>query len=318
MRAKCSEGEFIELFSTLGPTETARKLKITLRTVLKRRHNIERLGKVVINSPRITAGRPLAPVEHQARIGLQVDDGVILVGGDAHIWPGPPSTAMRAFTEFCKGVDGERPKAVILNGDVLDFPQVSRFLPIGWETMPTVQHEIEEAQDQLSKIEKATFRTRKIWTLGNHDSRFETRLAHLAPEYAKVHGVHLKDHFPNWEPCWAVWVNDNTVIKHRFKGGIHAVYNNAVFSGKHIITGHLHSAKVTPFTDYNGTRYGVDTGCLAETSARQFVDYTEDSPKNWISAFCVLTYVKGVLLWPELVVVVDEDHIQFRGKIIHV
>lgn len=316
--ASCSDEEFIKLFTTIGPTKLAKKFDISVRGVFKRRDRLEQYYKNVLHTPNLSRERRVHAVEHPPRYQIEVNDGVVLVGADAHIWPGPKSTAMRAFIKFCKGVDGERPKAVIMNGDVLDFPQISRHLPIGWETLPTVENEIESAQDILSEIEKATFKAEKIWCLGNHDGRFETRLANLAPEYAKVHGVHLRDHFPNWTPCWSTWINDDTVIKHRFKGGIHAVYNNTVQSGTHIVTGHLHSAKVTPFTDYNGTRYGVDTGCLAETFARAFTDYMEENPRNWRSAFCVLTYYKGKLLIPELVLTLDEEHVQFRGKVISV
>ncbi len=60
------------------------------------------------------------------------------------------------------------------------------------------------------------------------------------------------------------------IIKHRYKGGVHATHNNTVSSGVSICTGHLHSLKVTPYSDYNGVRYGVDTGTLAETDGPQF------------------------------------------------
>lgn len=314
--ATCSDSEFIQLYRQVGPLETARRLNIAPRNVFKRRGVLEKKYQTVIVAPSEgngARGRSWKPSEHPQRLSVNVQNGIVLVGSDAHLWPGDESLITRAFIKFCKEL---KPQAVILNGDVMDFPNVSRHPPIGWETIPHVQDEVEHAQEILSRIEKATFKARKIWTLGNHDARFETRLATVAPEYGRVHGVHLRDHFPNWEPCWSIWVNDDTVIKHRFKGGVHAVYNNAVFSGKNIITGHLHSAKVTPFTDYNGTRYGVDTGCMAHCGARQFVDYTEDSPKNWVSAFCILTFVDGQLLWPELVSAFDDTRVQFRGKLI--
>jgi hypothetical protein len=59
---------------------------------------------------------------------------------------------------------------------------------------------------------------------------------------------------------------------------------------------------------------------LAHTDAKQFVDYTEDNAKSWRSAFAVLTYHNGRLLWPELVVVSSEKNgsIDFRGKVIDV
>ena len=109
-----------------------------------------------------------------------------------------------------------------------------------------------------------------------------------APEFAKVAGIHLRDHFPDWESGWSCWINNDVVIKHRFKGGIHAPHNHTLWAGRTIVTGHLHSAKVMPISDYNGTRWGVDGGCLADTGAKAFLDYTEDSPKNWRSGFVSL------------------------------
>lgn len=259
-----------------------------------------------------------APVEPSTtfpgRLEYEIDTGIVLVGSDCHYWPGPPSVTHRAFVHFCREL---RPKMVVLNGDVVDMATVSRHPPIGWERRPTVQEEIEAAQERLHEIQQAAGRVPRIWTLGNHDARFETRLASAAPEYAKVHGIHLHDHFPGWDRGWSCWINSHVVIKHRLRGGMHATWNNTIYSGKSAVTGHLHSAQVRPFTDYNGTRYGVDTGCIADTYGPQF-GYMEDSPRNWISAFGVLTFYKGKLLAPELVMKVDEKQVQFGGKVIKV
>jgi len=252
--------------------------------------------------------------EYPQRVMLSVPDGVVLVGSDAHYWPGEASPAHRAFVKFCKEL---KPRAVIMNGDALDAATVSRHPPIGWEKQPKLVDEIETCKERLHEIEKASGRVQRVWNLGNHDARFETRLATVAPEYAKLHGVHLRDHVPLWEPAWSTWINDS-VVKHRFKGGMHAPHNNTLWAGKSMVTGHLHSAKVQPITDYNGTRYGVDAGCLADVWGPQFTDYTEDAPKNWRSAFCVLTFIAGELLQPELVLARDEKHVEFRGKIIEV
>jgi hypothetical protein len=256
------------------------------------------------------------------RVEFGVEDGLVIVGSDAHYWPEIKSTAHRAFVRAC----GELPnvKAVVMNGDVFDGASVSRHPPIGWEARPTVTQELEACKDSLGEIvaalSKQSGKPRTVWTLGNHDARFETRLATVAPEYAKIHGVHLKDHFPTWETAWGVWINDEVVIKHRYKGGIHATHNNTVNSGKTIVTGHLHSLKVTPFTDYNGDRWGVDTGTLAQVNGPQFMDYMEDGPANWRAGFVVLPFVSGRLLWPEVVHVIDEEAglVSFRGRVWHV
>lgn len=310
-----SDADFERMFKEVGPTEMASRLKIRERNVYDRRQRLEaKLGRQITGPDH--HNRTRFHIDHPQRIRLDVPDGVVLVGSDGHYWPGEVSTAHRAFVKFAKDM---KPKAVVFNGDAFDGASVSRHPPIGWAGLPTVQDEIEACQDRLDEIVKAMPKgCRKVWTLGNHDSRFETRIATVAPEYAKVAGVSLKDHFPLWEPAWSCWVNNDCVIKHRFKGGIYAPANNTLWAGKTMVTGHLHSSKVQPITDYNGTRYGVDTGCLAEPFGEPFIDYTEDSPRNWRSGFCVLTFIDGKLLAPELVSVWDEGVVQFRGELVEV
>lgn len=316
-RAKCSDAEFIKLIETEGPRATSRFLRQHISSVHKRRRSLEGLYRRQITSPRTgNANVTRHNAEHAARLHYDCLNDHVLIGSDAHIWPGPQTTAMRAFIKFAAEM---KPRVLILNGDVVDLPQISRHPPIGWDQHPTVADEIEAAQAILAEIEDAVpANTKLCWTLGNHDSRFETRLATVAPEYARLNGFHLKDYFPAWDACWAAWLNHDVVVKHRYKGGVHATHNNTVSSGKHIVTGHLHSAKVTPYTDYNGTRYGIDTGCLADPNAQAFVDYTEDNPKNWVSAFGVLTFKNGKLLPPELATVWDKKHIAWRGQLIEV
>jgi len=143
-------------------------------------------------------------------------------------------------------------------------------------------------------------------------------LAANAAAYEGVQGFRLRDHFPAWHPCWGVWINQACVIKHRIRGGIHATRNNTLAAGITTVTGHLHSLKVTPLSDYNGTRWGVDTGTLADPYGEQFADYTELSPTDWRSGFAVLTFRGGRLMWPELAHVVEEGVVEFRGAIIEV
>ena len=314
-QAATNDADFMRLFQQMGPHELSRHLGQNIRSIYGRRRNLEALYGTQIRAPDITRSTRRAE-DHAAIIPLKVQNGVVLVGSDAHIWPGDMTTAMRAFVKFCKDM---RPAAAIMNGDVMDFPQVSRHPPIGHQKLPDLAEEIEAAQDQLHEIELATPKSCKlIWTLGNHDSRFEVRLATVAPEYARLHGHSLKDHFPAWSACWRCDINDDVTVKHRHKGGIHAPHNSTMWAGKTMVTGHLHSQKVTPFTDYNGTRYGVDTGMLGAPDAQAFLDYTEGNPLNWRSGFAVLTFKDGRLLFPELVTVWDEKHVQFRGEVIKV
>lgn len=253
--------------------------------------------------------------DHPGVIPLKIENGIVLIGSDSHYHPGIVSTAHRAFVHFCKEL---KPKIVIKNGDELDGARISRYAPIGWENRPDLKSEIEAVKERLAEIEAACVGAERIWPCGNHDARFETRLATLAPEYAKIHGVHLKDHFPKWKPCWQSLINKSVVVKHRMKGGIHATRNNTLLAGKSIITGHLHSLKVAPHTDYNGTRWGVDCGTLADPYGEQFYNYTETNPLDWRSGFIVLTFTKGEMHWPEVVFVKSAGVVDFRGQLIRV
>lgn len=305
----CSDAELIELIGLHGMRGAAERLGIGERRVYERRRAIEkRLGRAV-NSPN---SRAISPT-HPARLEMEIHHGIIMIGSDHHYWPGPASTAHRAFVKLCKDLS---PALVVANGDVLDGATISRHPPIGWEKNPPLKEELEVCSERLGEIAMAAKKAERVWCLGNHDARFETRLATVASEYAEICGLHLKDHMPDWSGCWSLWVNDDLVIKHRFKGGIHAPHNNTLWAGKTVVTGHLHSQRVSPFTDYHGTRWGVDCGTMADVHKPNpaFVDYTEDNPLNWRSGFAVLTYEDGMLLTPELVRVIDDGLCEFRGK----
>lgn len=313
--AKIPDQDFITDFTSIGPAAMAKKYETPISSILRRRRVIEKRHNLNLSVKDPADGRRqwVRPV-YPERLEWSMPDGVVLVGSDAHIWPGPHTIMMRAFHKFCKE---QKPKAVILHGDVLDFATISRW-PGNWEDRPTVQQEIEAAQDYLHNLSSDTPRNCKLaWPQGNHDARLESKIANSLPELVKLKGVHLKDWFPGWEPCWSVWINDQVVVKHQFKTSLHAPHLNTLWAGKTIVTGHLHNARVVPFDDYNGRRYGVDSGCLAEPFARQFL-YLQDNPRNWRSAFCVLTFRSGELLQPELVLAWDDKHVEFRGELIKV
>lgn len=253
----------------------------------------------------------------KGRVHVNLSDGVMVDFSDCHYWPGLVSTSHRALVKLCKVL---KPKLVVANGDVLDGARISRHARIGWQNAPKVQDEITTCQERLREVERASRDAELVWTFGNHDARFETYLANTVPEYAGVAGFSLKEHFPAWKPCWSLLVNGDTIVKHRWKGGrgANATYGNVKESGANIFTGHLHSSKTTPYTDVRGTRFGVDSGTLADPQGPQFEDYMEMNPTDWREGFVIATFAKGNLLWPEHVHVIAPGKISFRGQIIEV
>jgi hypothetical protein len=310
---KISDEEFLRIWEELkSPVKVARFTGISERRVHSRRRSLE--NKLKLN---LAVGKPIHIQKARHEAGLT--DGIAIIFSDAHFWPGIRTTA---FKGLLWAINELKPHIVIANGDIFDGSSISRHVRINWSAVPNVKQELEACQAALKEIEdaceKARHHTQLIWPLGNHDSRFESRLSEAAPQFEGVGGTALKDHFPKWHPCWSCWLSDNVVVKHRYKGGVHATHNNTVNSGVTTITGHLHSLKVTPFGDYNGTRWGVDTGTLAEIDGPQFIDYLEDGPVNWRSGFAVITMKDSKPLWPELVSKHAEGIINFRGQLIDV
>jgi hypothetical protein len=306
----CSDEEFVRLFQTLGATETAKTIGITERSVYARRANLARFEPITAPTRQAT--------NFPGRLPLEIRNGTALIGSDFHIWPGEPSTCLRAFKKFVADI---KPNAVILNGDVLDLPRASRHPALNWERAPDPQEEVEAVQDHLSDIEKSCKRgTRKIWTLGNHDARWEMTFANTLPQMRGVKGVHLHDHFPTWERAMSCFINEGieggaTMVKHRWKGGMNATRANTLNAGVSMVTGHLHSQNVRPLSDYRRhDRYGVDTGCVADKEHRAFT-YTEDAALDWRSGFALLTSRDGILMPPELITKMDAKTVWFRGQL---
>jgi len=312
-----SDEEFIMLFQMYkSPSVMAAELGMSERSIYARRNALE--GRYEIQLETVEVKNRVEPKPPQLDLGIL--NGTVIVFSDAHFWPGIRTTAYDGLIWAIKNL--ENVKAVINNGDAFDGASISRFPRIGWDKTPSLIDEVRACEIALGEIEDEAKKVNKnvklMWPLGNHDARFENRLAANAPQYEHIKGFSLKDHFPAWHPCWSVWLNQNVVVKHRWKGGIHATHANTLNAGVSMVTGHLHSLKVTPYDDYNGTRYGVDTGTLAEPSGPQFENYLEHAPTNWRSGFVILTFHKGNLLWPEVVKVYDKDHIEFRGQVIRV
>lgn len=307
----CSDKEFIEIFNKNGAAETARITGTNVRCVYARRRRLEKAYGMAIIGPN---DRSPSTSPYPARIPIEIKNGTVIIGSDAHYWPGEATTAHRGFVAMIKKL---KPEMVILNGDVLDGARISRHGRIGWAKSPTLKEELEACEERTDEILDACKKSKRYWLLGNHCMRFETKLSGDAGAFEEVPGFQLREHFPQWDFGLSIWINGEVVVKHRFKGGVHATHNNTAAAGKTMVTGHLHSLKVTPYADYNGNRFGVDTGTLSEPYG-EHAAYGEDNPLNHRSGFVVLTFREGKLMWPEVAHVVDKDHIEFRGELIKV
>jgi hypothetical protein len=313
-RPSTTDQEFMAVFDAMGGTKAATILGVTERNVYARRERLEgKYGPITAPSKQ--------RIPYPGRVPIDIKNGSVLIGSDFHIWPGPRSTCQRAFLKFCSDI---KPAAVILNGDVMDFPRISRH-PQNWESAPDPQEEIEAAQDYLNDIVNVcSRRTQRYWTLGNHDARFEGAIANAAPQYRGVKGVHLADHFGAWQKAMSCFINEGvdggaTMVKHiPSGGGVGATRLTTLKGGVSTVNGHLHSQNVRPVSDYGRfDRYGVDTGMVADKEHRAFA-YAQDAALDWRSGFALLTYREGRLMYPELITKWDDKSVQWRGQVIRV
>jgi hypothetical protein len=166
--ARVDRERFMSEFAELGARKMAAKYNVMERTIYMRRRRLERILGTKTDAPR-RGGHVQQLDNHPAAIKLGIQDGHVLIGSDSHYWPGIVSTAHTAFLEFAKEY---KPKVIIKNGDEADFPQISRHAPIAWESRPKLSVEVDNLKAMLSEIEKISPKSRRIWTLGNHDSRF--------------------------------------------------------------------------------------------------------------------------------------------------
>ena len=314
---RTTDAEFIAAWEAgrRSPSVVAQILGLKTRGVLRRRASLAKKGIILntvdIQDRGINFGWMDLGRAYRRQNDFNIDTGSIIVFSDAHWWPNQPMSA--AHSALLTLITAIKPQALIANGDVFDGARVSRHAPLGWVDLPTVKQELDICEEFLheiqmtSKVKGCSF----FWNIGNHDQRFDRMLVQNAAEYEGVVS-RLEDRFSTWNFAWSVNVNDHTMIKHRYHNGIHAGYNNAVKSGRSIVTGHLHRLLVTPWADYNGRRWGVDTGTLSDPLAPQF-EYGENNPTPHCSGFAVLSFKDGLLLPPELCEVIN-GNAYFRGQ----
>ena len=310
-----SDEQFIAEWKKIGsPQRFAEIHRQDVRSIYNRRRSIETRHGIELptfNDNRVSPIKKIQQTEGHTRRGINIEKGRVIVFSDAHFWPDITTTAFKALIESIKEF---KPTAIVCNGDAFDGAGISRHPRMDFDKLPTVKEELEACQHYLGEIEKVARGAKLFWPMGNHDQRFLASVVQNLPAFEGVPGTHLKDYFPMWNSCWSVWINEDTCIKHRWKGGWTGGRNNAVNAGVNMITGHTHVLSTIPFNDYNGTRWGVQTGTLADEHGPQF-KYTEDTPKDWNSGFVMLSFERSKLLQPEMVRVWGEDEVEFRGKI---
>jgi predicted MPP superfamily phosphohydrolase len=322
MGSTVTDQDFVALWEQYrSVTKVARHLQWSVRHTNTRRRDVEaRLNiRLIPNLEPAGAAIQVKLPEQGIRVTFNNFTGTIIAFADAHFWPGDRSRSFEALLILCQRL---KPSLIVCAGDIFDGATVSRHPPSGWHNPPSVEQELTYCQEMMAEVEEVCQGIPRVWTLGNHDERFAKRLARVAPEYVRVHGMAIEDHFPAWQFGYSLMINDGEpgrqiMFKHMFRGGVHSAYTNLMNAGITIVTGHEHRGDIRTRKDYNPRRWGVVLPCISQFGPQyEKFGYSQDAPFDWTEGFGVLTVDKELGLLPPELCTIQNGKALFRNEVI--
>ena len=192
----------------------------------------------------------------------------LIVLSDIHV----PYHSISALNCAFDKIAEEKPDAILLNGDTIDFYGLSRFMKDPRKR--SVAHELQALNEFLDVLQQ--FGAKIIYKLGNHDERYEHYLMHKAPELLGISDFKFENLLKAGERRMDV-VGEKRIIKANKLNIIHGHEYPSVFSPVNIarglymkgkvsaMQGHNHQTSEHTETDMNGksvTAWSI--GCLSE------------------------------------------------------
>lgn len=248
--------------------------------------------------------RPDKP--HRLPFGTEVydpGDCEIIYFTDCHFWPFEhvePSDSFTLLLEYLKEKvqycnKHKKKLLVICGGDAFDGTTVSRYPKAGWIDLPSVAEELEACKWYMGEIYKVASKCKDVeffWIWGNHDERFDRLLANQAGMFEGVDGFSLVEHFPDWQFCQSLFLNNEYLFIHDIHGGKHAAYNNARTAATHVFTGHTHRLHSRRVDFYKHHAIAIEGGTLANKASPCF-GYVKGNPLDWQEGFVTASIDNG-------------------------
>lgn len=210
----------------------------------------------------------------------------IFVLGDLHL-PYQDIAALRIAVNYARA---QKVNTVILNGDALDFYQLSRFDKK--PDKPTIRHEIELCKQLLSQLRKLFPSEKIIFKIGNHEDRLEKYIYTRAPELFGIDALSLSE-LLDLKSLNIDLVKSTQLIQagdliighgHEIKaGGINGARNARMKANHSILINHLHR----PGEDYKRSisdefQISYVLGCLCKLHA----DWLPNN--DWLHGFGIV------------------------------
>jgi len=200
---------------------------------------------------------------------FHIKEKKIAVLSDVHI-PYHSVPALSAGLDF---IQAEKPSAILLNGDILDFYQLSRF---GKDPRKrSVAHELQSAREFLDVLSQ--FGAKIYYKIGNHEERYQNYLMMKAPELLGVQQFELQ-HLLGLHDRGIDLIGDKRIIKANDLNIVHGhEFGQSIFSPVNVarglflrgkvsaMQGHNHQTSSHTETDMNGNMVTTwSLGCLCE------------------------------------------------------
>jgi predicted phosphodiesterase len=174
---------------------------------------------------------------------FHIKEKKIAVLSDVHI-PYHSVPALSAGLDF---IQAEKPSAILLNGDILDFYQLSRF---GKDPRKrSVAHELQAARDFLDVLSQ--FGAKIYYKIGNHEERYQHYLMAKAPELLGVQEFELQ-HLLGLNERGIDLIGDKRIIKANDLNIVHGhEFGQSIFSPVNVARGLFLRGKVSAMQGHN-------------------------------------------------------------------
>lgn len=224
---------------------------------------------------------------------LPEDANDILALSDVH-FPYHDETALSAAIRY--GIDN-KVNTILLNGDILDFYQLSRFDKD--PSKPKMQVELDMGRWFMKALREAFPNARIYYKIGNHEDRLEKWLRLKAPEWIGTEEFELKALLRFGEHRIEL-IDSQATIKaghlniihgHEYMGGgtVNPARNLYLKAKASTICGHFHRKSEFITRDINNNMQGAwTTGCLCELYPEYMKGHTD-----WVHGFAHIKVEKN-------------------------
>lgn len=273
-----------------------------------------------------------------SRLDESKESLLIQVGSDFHSKFMDPF-AKRVWLDVARRY---KPDGIRFNGDLPDFPKLSKHRQLPGHFALNLQQEIDICVDFMGETRKRSPNSDIKWILGNHDMRLVYALAEAAPVYCDLRSINFGELFQldklkiglvarptflnptkqmrdsdiaqNWET-----IADTFTIVHGWLLGADAPAKHMQRFMRYGTNGHLHQpAMASHGSDATGCHQWWQTPCMAypPAVAAEYMPGPIDA-SGWASGFAMFTiFPEQRRVCGEMIIVTDVA--TYRGQVWHI